>query len=192
LKHLKLKKLIVIGASTGGPSHITKIVSSLDSHFNATIIIAQHMGSAFIPSFVSRLNECSRLSVVLIADGLQIKNGYIYVCTGLVDITNVTGTQNLHVTKNSRDTYNPNIDHMFSSASKLLPQVEVLSIILTGIGEDGVEGSFEISQRGGYCIAESEESAVVYGMPARTKEKVSNIQVKNLQDIIKEIKKFGD
>lgn len=191
MKPLGPKRLIVLGSSTGGPAHIGKILNTLDTLSNASMIIAQHMGKKFIPSFVSRLNNSSALSVRLACDKLVLKTEEVYVCSDLSDIVAESGTLSFKVTENTPDSYNPNIDYLFSSMARLQPEIEILAIILTGIGDDGVDGAILINKSGGRCIAESEKSAVVYGMPARAKELVENIEVKTLDEIINAIEVFG-
>ena len=88
--------------------------------------------------------------------------------------------------------YNPSVDHLFHSAVKLCKEYDVLAILLTGIGHDGASGLSELQNARAQCIAESEESAIVYGMPKRAVELNNNIKVMHLDDIIKYIKRFGD
>jgi len=192
LKHLELKKLILIGASTGGPSHIKKILTALKPELNAAIIVAQHMGEAFIPSFISRLSDTSSIPIELAREEKNLENGHVYICSGVTNIITRMNTLRFEVDGRCHECFNPSIDTLFSSSARLLPKFEILSIILTGIGEDGVNGCLEVMQNGGQCIAESEESAIVYGMPARAKEKIKNIRVKNLNQIIQEVKKFAE
>lgn len=191
MKHLGPKRVIVLGSSTGGPAHIAKILKSVVTLPGASMIIAQHMGKKFIPSFASHLNESSALSVRLASDNLALKREEVYVCSDLSDVVAENGTLCFKVTESSPENYNPNIDYLFRSIARLQPQIEILAIILTGIGDDGVEGAILINKSGGRCIAESEQSAVVYGMPARAKELVENIEVKTLDEIINAIEIFG-
>lgn len=192
MKHSGPKKLIVLGSSTGGPSHIAKILGSLKPLTSASMIIAQHMGKFFIPSFVSRLNDSSALSVRLASDKMAVETEAVYVCSDLIDIVSRDSVLTFKVTTNTPDAYNPNIDYLFSSTARLQPEIEILAILLTGIGEDGVKGTILINESGGRCIAESEKSAIVYGMPARAKELVKDIEVKTLDEIINAIQTFGE
>ena len=68
----------------------------------------------------------------------------------------------------------------------------MLGVILTGIGADGVEGCVKLAQQGAKCVAESQESAIVYGMPMRAKERIPTIEVQKLDTIINTILTFGD
>jgi two-component system chemotaxis response regulator CheB len=88
--------------------------------------------------------------------------------------------------------YNPSVDHLFNSAVKLCREYDVLAILLTGIGQDGAQGLSDLKDARATCIAESEESAIVYGMPKKAAELNSSIKVMNLDQIIAYIKRFGD
>ena len=182
---------MLIGASTGGPAHIEKILSNLHFPLPFSIIIAQHMGAEFLPSFVQQLAFKTKHSIHLCEDGLVLKKGNVYIATNYCSLSleasdikfKVQEVQNIH--------FNPDINHLFSSGVAFCFTNTLLAIILTGIGEDGVIGATKLAQNGVECIAESEESSIVYGMPARAKESVANIQVLHLDQIIDAIDSFG-
>ena len=92
---------------------------------------------------------------------------------------------------NSKVRFNPDIDTLFKSAVNLKDKFTVMSVILTGIGDDGSDGCFKLIEEGIECIGENEESAVVFGMPKKAKEKNQKVKLKSLEEIIKEIKEFG-
>ncbi|MDY0117794.1 MAG: CheB methylesterase domain-containing protein [Sulfurimonadaceae bacterium] len=191
MKSLELKKLILIGASTGGPAHLEKIVSALDENFGAAIVIAQHMGHDFIPSFAKRLNERSKLEIVQAYQDATLSHGKVFIVSLHSELHTRNNQIYIDVHQNASAHFNPDINALFLSATKLADRCEILAIILTGIGEDGAEGCGMLEEKGVYCIAESAKTAVVYGMPARAKEKSNNIHVKDLYEIITIIKKFG-
>ena len=187
-----MQKIILIGSSTGGPGHLQKIVSSLPSSFNAIIVIAQHMGFEYLQSFASRLNNCSALTVNLAHDTTWLENANVYICEknsvfeSMDDRVKLLTHEGLNL-----DHYNPDINQLFSSAAKLCNKYKIMAIILTGIGDDGANAMLELSKCGASVIAESQESAIVYGMPMRAKELVKNIDVLSLDEIIYAIKEFG-
>lgn len=191
LKPLEPDKIILIGASTGGPGHINKILTSLKPEFNAAIIIAQHMGNDYIPSFVKQLNSicCHKVSPVVSQSALL--SSHIYVSSLLTSIKiNSKGLTFLQ--KNCTESgYNPDIDYLYTSAAKIAHQISILGIILTGIGSDGAHGCKLLSEKGGECIAESETSAIVDGMPMQARKIVPNIKILPLNEIIIKINQFG-
>ncbi len=186
LKSLK-PKLILIGASTGGPGHIQKILESLERDFDSTIIIAQHMGEAYLPSFVKNLDEKCLLDVYMVEHGVQMKPSSIYVCSGLCTLEkdfrfSKRKTQSHH--------FNPDINSLFESIVPVLDRFEVMSVVLTGIGDDGASGSLTLSNAGVRCLAESEQSAIVFGMPKRVIELCKDIEVKNINEIVEDVQNF--
>lgn len=191
MKSLELKKIILIGASTGGPAHIEKILSSLESLDKTAIIIAQHMGADFLPSFVKRLREKSNQNIFLAKDEELICANTIYIATDNCEIEASPQGIKFRVSKTQSAHFNPDINNLFSSALPLLGDYTLLPILLTGIGDDGVNGCSALAQKGAQCIAESQKSAVVYGIPARAKERVQDILVKDLEEIISYINSFG-
>lgn len=187
----KARKLILIGSSTGGPGHIEKIISSLPNDFNATIIIAQHMGDEYLQSFATRLDRESKLQVSLAQNEQIIENAHIYICTKKSEIE-CNKAMSFVVSDNKQSNYNPNINSLFNSAVHIDRSCQILAIILTGIGDDGVEGIKNLSDSGHMTIAESQKSAIVYGMPMRAAEVVKDIKILSLDEIISYINRFGE
>ncbi len=186
-----MQNIILIGSSTGGPGHLQKIVSSLPSTFNATIVIAQHMGAEYLKSFAASLNEISKLTVTLVEDTSYLKNKTIYVCEKNCKFRMIDETITLCAQEDEYSQYNPDISELFSSGVVLCGRYKIMAIILTGIGDDGSSGMLDLSKCASSLIAESQESAIVYGMPMRAKEVVENINVLSLDEIIVAIKEFG-
>jgi len=190
LKHLEPKKIVLIGASTGGPGQIQKIVNSLGKLQDTTVIIAQHMVDGFLDSFTSRVQNSSCNNVSLVKDNQACQKANIYICEGETKLfksnLNLLFTQK----KSSLNTYNPNINILFNSFVPFCKDIEILSVILTGIGDDGVEACKNLSINGARCITESEDSAIVDGMPNRARAIVPNIEVYDMEKIIKIISEF--
>lgn len=185
------QKIVLIGASTGGPGHLKKILSEVDGHFSMSIIIAQHMNSTFIPSFINQFASELKMPVHSINHDMELKPSQIYICPS-----------NCHLHKNhytlcvgplhAETAYNPSVDTLFLSAVPFCKEHDILAVLLTGIGQDGALGLSELQKQGASCIAESEKSAIVFGMPKRAVEINPNIQAKHLNDIILAIKAFGE
>ncbi len=181
----------MLGSSTGGPSHIQKILSSLPIAYAPAILIAQHMGDAYLPSFASRLDNVVPMPVIMAASTQLLYGNCAYVCTKKSILSRNEKGIELSVHSSQASHYNPQIDALFSSACSLRGDVDILAVILTGIGEDGVQGLLELSQCGSRIIAESAKSAIVYGMPMRAAELVKTAEVLRLDEIICAIKDFG-
>ncbi|HLD22857.1 MAG TPA: CheB methylesterase domain-containing protein [Sulfuricurvum sp.] len=188
---MNITALILIGASTGGPGRIYSILSSLDSQFEGTIIIAQHMSAPFIPSFVHQMQSITPLPIWAVTHPLKLERGEIYICSITSRLIQKEGQIWLEPMEEGDYPYNPQIDLLFSSASQLSPKLKRLGVILTGIGDDGALGSLSLYESGGDCLFESEESSIVYGMPRRAKELVCNGNVGSIDEIIERIKEYG-
>jgi len=159
--------LLVIGASTGGPVALQKVIAKLPANFPAPVLIIQHMPDSFTPAFAERLNNLSQLSVKHACDGDVLKKGQALLAPGGKQMI-VTGSgQNRHVKileGDERLTYKPSVDVTFGSAAKAYPS-RVLGIVLTGMGADGREGCRMLKQSGSTVWTQDEASCVIYGMP---------------------------
>lgn len=183
---------MLIGASTGGPAHIEKILSALETPLPFSIVIAQHMGEEFLPSFVKRLSLKTAHEILLCEDNQTLTQGSIYIATNHCSIINDPNGVKFQVTQLEKSRFNPDINELFSSATAIATTHKILAVLLTGIGDDGVDGCKKLASLGANCIAESEKTAIVYGIPARAKESIENIDVLDLDEVIEAIKKFGE
>ena len=190
MNYSALKKIILIGASTGGPGQIQKITDSIPKLHNTTVIIAQHMVEGFMQSFASRLTNSSTNPVSLIRDNQILENANIYLCEGQTQINKETFSLRFSHRSVASNSFNPDINMLFNSFIPLCKDIDILSIILTGIGDDGVEACSALSLNGAKCITESAESAIVDGMPGRARMLVENIEVHDIKSIIKVISEF--
>lgn len=184
-------KIILIGASTGGPGQIQKIILALPLLANSTVIIAQHMAAEFLPSFAKRLQDFSKNSISIAQNDEIVKSGCIYICDADTQIKKrglslYFACAPSHLTKG----YNPNINTIFRSLVPYAKDFEILALILTGIGDDGVDGCHELSLSGSRAITESKESAIVDGMPFHARERIKNIEVKDMASIVNSTKEF--
>ncbi len=188
MKHLKLSKVVLIGASTGGPGQIDKIIKSLKVLQKTSIIIAQHMADGFMQSFTNEIQKSNHFKVQMAKKDLPLTTNTIYVCEKniVVDKDNLVFCEK----ENSFNSYNPNIDLIFHSFSPLCKEIKILSVLLTGIGEDGVSGCVDLSKNGARCITETSKSAIVDGMPKRAREFVPNIEAYDVDTIVKIISEF--
>jgi len=161
-------EVIAIGSSTGGPNALKIIMTRLPSDFPAGIVVSQHMPMGFTASFAERLNALARIDVKEAQDGDIVEGGKALICPGGHHMLfRNKGKRVIATIKKSKDSdkYIPSIDAMMSSASEIFG-ARMMGIVLTGMGNDGVSGMLEIKKKGGYTIAESEETAVVFGMPS--------------------------
>lgn len=182
------QKLVLIGASTGGPGHLKKLFKNLDIN-GASIVIAQHMSLMFIPSFINQFNKECSAQVLRLEGKMQLKNN-IYICEKNSEILPTQPLSAAVCAPSKETTYNPNVNLLFESAVKACKFCDVMAILLTGIGDDGAKGLNELYKAGATCIAESESSAIVYGMPKRAKEINSNLKTLPINEIRMELERF--
>ncbi len=160
-------EVVAIASSTGGPPALQAILAALPRRFGAGIVIAQHMPPGFTRSFAERLNKLSALTVSEAGAGDSILPGRVLITPGghhlLVRKNGVDLVVEL-VPRVPEDVYVPSADRMMVSVANACGPA-ALGVVLTGMGRDGAEGALAIKNQGGRCLAESEESAVVFGMP---------------------------
>lgn len=191
---VKIKHIIGIGSSTGGPGALKVLFSSIPLSFVAPIIIAQHMPEGiFTKTLSKKLNEISHYNVKVIENGEEIKPRTAYLCPGgfSVEVFERGEALNLVLTKKNigKGLYNPSVDMLFSSISRLDKTVQKTGIILTGMGDDGSKGSLALSREGGTIIAESHRTSIVYGMPKKVLEQDIPVHVADIDKIFKYIKR---
>ncbi|MGL1887061.1 MAG: chemotaxis-specific protein-glutamate methyltransferase CheB [Reichenbachiella sp.] len=166
--------IIAIGASTGGPSAVEKVISSLPANLNVPVLICQHMPTNFIPSFVNRLNSMSSLEIVVGRQNMRPKSGQIIVAPGdtnMIVQKKKSGQVVIDFTDEKFPEYNnPSVNAMMLSVAQAYG-AKCIGVILTGMGKDGMLGMIEIKKKGGFTVAQSEESCVIYGMPKAAVEK---------------------
>lgn len=187
------KKVVVLGASTGGPAAIAKIMSTLPGHLEAAIVIAQHMPAQFTTTFSERLNRLSQLRVIEMHTHEVLQNGSVYVSPGDGDLifSRVDESYKIErVSLSPKCRYSPCIDRMFVSAAQVVGE-NLLGVVLTGMGDDGTKGCAEIYKAGGTLLVESEETAIVYGMPQAVVEAKIPAKIRPLHMIGAVISAFG-
>lgn len=160
--------LVAIGSSTGGPTALQVVLTKIPRDFPCGIVISQHMPRGFTKPFAERLNTLTGLRVKEAEHGDALEPGVALICPGGQHMTFKRRVGKVKVILDEcapDDKYIPSVDRMILSALDVYGE-NTLGVVLTGMGNDGKEGMTALHGRGGYTIAESEETAVVYGMPA--------------------------
>jgi two-component system chemotaxis response regulator CheB len=161
--------VVLIGVSTGGPRTLEDILPLLPADFPWPVLVAQHMPPSFTRPFAERMNNMCPLTVVEASQPMTLAAGTIYIGKGGADM--VLGRRNGILTVLARPEsrefmWHPSVELMGRSALEFCDPKHVIGVMLTGMGYDGADAFAEIKKQGGRTIAESEESAVVFGMPA--------------------------
>jgi two-component system chemotaxis response regulator CheB len=160
-------RVVVIGSSTGGPAAIMQIMASFSEPPSCAFLIAQHMPAGFTRGFAERLDRMTRLSAREAEGGEELKPGTILLAPGgkHLELETIGGKIVSRIIEASeQDKYVPSVDKLFESAAKHIG-AGLLSIVLTGMGDDGRQGVQAVKLSGGRIVAESESTAVIFGMP---------------------------
>lgn len=174
-------KNVIIGASTGGPVAVQKILKGLPSDFSVGIVVVLHLEQGFDQAFTQWLDHEVDLEVTLAKDGDTITPGQVLVApvgTHLVFDGNKVKLLVSAKVLNQR----PSIDVTFKSAAATFHE-NALGILLTGMGEDGAEGCVEIKKSGGYTIAQDQQSSMIFGMPKAAIDRDGIVDILSLDDI---------
>jgi two-component system chemotaxis response regulator CheB len=166
-KALPPKRVIAIGASTGGPNALQYVLSEIPVDFSSAIVIVQHMPEGFTEMFARRLHDCSPLFVQEAKSGDLLLAGRVLLCPGNRHITVRRMARGDMVVLSDLAPVNghrPSVDVLFHSVAQEFGMLSI-GVIMTGMGEDGAEGLGAIKAAGGLTVAQSEETCVVGGMP---------------------------
>ena len=160
--------LVVIGVSTGGPSTLEEILPKLPADFPFPILIAQHMPPYFTAPFAQRMNQNCMLQVVEVTRPMEVLPGTVYIARGGADAVVVVRAGRLMVLakpESAQHLWHPSVELLGRSILEHCEAEHIIGVMLTGMGYDGADAFAEIKKQGGKTIAESEESAIVFGMP---------------------------
>lgn len=162
-------ELVLIGVSTGGPRTLEDILPLLPPDFPCPVLVAQHMPLSFTRPFAERMGSLCALPVVEAAQPMPIEPGTIYIAKGGADmVLTQRGTKLMAIARPETKEFlwHPSVELLSRSAIEHYDPARLIAVMLTGMGYDGADAFVEIQRRGGRTIAESEETAVVFGMPA--------------------------
>jgi two-component system chemotaxis response regulator CheB len=156
-------RIVVIGASTGGTTVLTRIVDALPAGMEATVVLVQHMPGPYTLEFARRLDGSASCPVAQAGDGELVEPGHVYVAPGGFHLTVYGNT--FRVRKGEQvNGYQPSVDvTMHSVSQRFCP--DACGVLLTGIGRDGANGIEDIRDGGGFTIAQDEATSTVFGMP---------------------------
>ena len=160
--------LVLIGCSTGGPPALDAVLSRLPADFPWPVLVAQHMPATFTGALAQRLDRLCAVSVSELARPTPLLPGHVLIAKGDADaILSARPDGPVAMVAPSRPDYlwHPSVERMVSSALDHLDPTRLVGILMTGMGRDGADAMTRLRHAGGRTIAESEDSAVVWGMP---------------------------
>jgi len=163
-------KIVLVGVSTGGPRALEAWLPQIPADFPLPIIIAQHMPGSFTAVFAQRMDSLSQIHISEVNGNSTLQAGSAWIARGGADVTLSRKGREISarsVPQGSRYIWHPSVSRMVSSAASILSPEEIICVQLTGMGDDGAKEMSELYKHGARTIAESEETAAIFGMPER-------------------------
>ncbi|NOK34298.1 chemotaxis-specific protein-glutamate methyltransferase CheB [Corallococcus exercitus] len=185
----EVPQVIAVGASTGGPPAVQRLLEGLASEPTVSVLVGQHMPSQFTRAFAERLDRIGPFTVTEACEGDVVTPGHVYIAPGGRHLLLSDRTGRLELRTPSpvpSDKYAPSVDRLFESAAEVLGP-RAVAVVLTGMGADGAQGVRAVRREGGETWAESENTAVVYGMPKEAIATGAVTRVLPLDDIGSEL-----
>ena len=185
LQPLAPTHIVAIGVSTGGPNALQYLFSKLPVEFSGSILVVQHMPEGFTELFAKRLDDCCPIRVkeaqsgdLLVAGRALISPGNRHMKVKKLPLGNVA----LLGEEAPVNGHRPSVDVLFHSIAQEFGS-QAMAVLMTGMGEDGAVGMGEVRAAGGFTVAQSQETCVVYGMPKAAIERGFAMRVADLQDL---------
>lgn len=160
-------RLVVLGASTGGPPALRKVLENLGAEIPVPVAVVQHMANPFLEAFAQRLNDYVSARVCTVSHEEELLPGYVYLAPADFHFRVKSDGKKLFSVLSEEPTdliHCPSVDVLFESAAQALGSA-VIAALLTGMGRDGAQGMLKLAEAGAHTIAQNAETCVVYGMP---------------------------
>ncbi len=175
-------RLVLLGASTGGPGALKQILGGLPATLGACVLVVQHVDAAFAPGLATWLGEGSRLPVELVREGDRPKPNRVLLA-GTNEHLVLDASGRLCITPEPRElSFRPSVDVFFKSVAEHATEPGV-AVLLTGMGRDGARGLRRLRDRGWYTIAQDQATSVVWGMPRAAVEGGAAVDVLPVEHI---------
>lgn len=159
---------VLVGSSTGGPPALDALLSGLPADFPLPVLIAQHMPASFTGPLARRLDTLCALNVIEVSQPMPLAAGHVYVARGDADLvvtSRPAGLAAMPAPAKPDYRWHPSVDRLVDSAMRHFEPDRLIGVLLTGMGNDGAATMSRLRLKGGRTIAESEETAVIWGMP---------------------------
>lgn len=158
---------VVIGSSTGGPPALTKLFEALPARVSTPILIAQHMPATFTAVLAQHVGKAAGRPCTEATNGETPQAGHIYIAPGdyHLELAGSADSPRMRLTQAPQENYcRPSVNPLYRSAAKIYG-ANVLGVMLTGMGCDGLDGARDLASAGAPLIAQDEATSVVWGMP---------------------------
>jgi two-component system chemotaxis response regulator CheB len=182
--------VVALGVSTGGPNALQVVIPSIEKKLPVPILAVQHMPPMFTASLAERLDRDSEIDVTECKEGEKVEKGHMYIAPGghhMVVRKGVGANKTLGIVDSPPvNSCRPSVDVLFRSIGMVYGG-NVLTVILTGMGNDGASGVATIRRKGGYSLVQDQKSSVVWGMPGAVVEAQAADEVVPLDRIANKI-----
>lgn len=187
--------VIALGISTGGPNALQKVIPKLPGSLRVPILTVQHMPPNFTASLAERLNRDSEIEVFEAKAGQKIENGKMYIAPGGTHMVVRKNTTEGHIIgiidSPPVNSCKPSVDVLFRSVA-MTYESNILSVIMTGMGNDGAAGVLALKRKGAYSIIQDEKTSVVWGMPSAVVNANASDEILPLEKIAERITEIVD
>ncbi len=160
-------QILALGSSTGGPNALMKVIPHFKD-FDIPIVLTQHMPPTFTRILAEHITSATGVTAIEAEDKMELKNGVVYVAPGgfhMLVTSTPTGRKMITLDDGPMENFcKPAVDPMLRSLMPLYEE-KILTVILTGMGQDGLKSSRDLAARGAPIIAQDEQTSVVWGMP---------------------------
>ena len=181
--------VVVLAASTGGPSTVMRMAPGFTRDFPGAVILVQHMPAAFTTQYAVQLAEFTGIRVKEAEDNESIQAGTLYICPGGQHLrVSPTGRVQLDAVTGRIDGYLPNIDVAMESVAQYAGAMSI-GVVLTGMGSDGARGAGALKSASGLVLAQDVAPSVIFGMPAEAIKAGVVDQVLGIDEIYSAIEK---
>jgi len=185
-------QIVLIAVSTGGPRALETIIPALRPDIPVPILVVQHMPPHFIETLAERLDSKSKLKVRVAVNGEKIAGKTVYLAPGGIHMRLSADSEVYFDDSPPINGVRPAADALFESIAEDFSGLRILTIVLTGMGQDSVRGLVKLKDKKMcYCLAQSEKTCVVYGMPRAVIEEGLADKVLDLENIAPEINGFN-
>lgn len=162
-------QVVVIGASTGGPMVLQKILSRLPKNLQVPLLIVQHISQGFTEGFVEWLNNTTDFPVHIATDGEYPLPGHAYIAPDNVHMGIGRGSKIILSSHELENGLRPSVAYLFRTTAQVFGS-KAVGILLTGMGRDGADDLKLMKDRGAVTFAQDKESSIVYGMPGEAEK----------------------
>lgn len=182
------RRILAIGASTGGPKSVMQLLKELPEELPAAVLVVQHIADGFAAGFAEWLDREVPLAVALAREGELLQSGRVLVAPNGAHLTINGGGRVVLCQTPPLHNCRPAVDALFQSLAEANLGGEAVGVILTGMGSDGAAGLLSLRRQGAFTVAQDEATCAVFGMPKAAIDRDAVDRVLPLSDIAKTVR----